>query len=74
MKINGISKMTFGDYNSSTKSGARVVIKDNYSHIEICEHWKSDTGRNMSKFSTWRFSNEDVKDLIDMLNKVVIEE
>ena len=74
MKINGTSKLTFGDYIHSNESGARVVIKDNYSHIEISEHWKSDTGRNMSKYSTWKFSNEDVKNLIEMLNKVVIEE
>ena len=74
MKINNISKMTFGDYLSTTKSGARIVIKDNCSHIEICEHWQSPTGRNMSKYSTLKLSNEEVQDLIKLLSTVVMGE
>jgi hypothetical protein len=58
--------ITFGgrDY-VSRKDYCRIVLKDDGgSHIEIVNHWKSESGRNMSKFSVFKLSNEEAVRLV----------
>ena len=68
-----VDKIVFGDYIHGYDSGCRIVLKD-YSHIEVIKKWVSDGGRKMSKFVTYKWTNEEMIELIEFFQNVDLDE
>ena len=73
MKKEKVDKIVFGDYNGYD-SGCRIVLKKDYSHIEVIKKWVSDGGRKMSKFVTYKWTNEEMIELIEFFQNVDLDE
>lgn len=62
--------ITFGTHARDTEDYCRIVLKDDGgSHIEIVNHWQTESGRNMSKFSVFKLSNEEAVRLVKEVNE-----
>ena len=74
MRKGKVDKIVFGDFIGRHDSGCRIVLKKDYSHIEVIKKWVSDGGRRMSKFVTYKWTNEEMIELIEFFQNVDLDE
>tara|TARA_B100000519_G_scaffold173275_1_gene160549 strand:- start:349 stop:591 length:243 start_codon:yes stop_codon:yes gene_type:complete len=74
MKKEKVDKIVFGDYNGGFDSGCRIVLKKDYSHIEVIKKSVSDSGRKMTKIVSYKWTNEEMIELIEFFQNVDLDE
>ena len=74
MRKEKVDKIVFGDYIGGYDNGCRIVLKKDYGHIEVIKRWVSDGGRNMTKFASYKWTNEEMIELIEFFQNVDLEE
>ena len=74
MRKEKVDKIVFGDYIGGYDNGCRIVLKKDYSHIEVIKKWVSDGGRNMTKIISYHWTNEEMIELIEFFQNVDLEE
>ena len=74
MRKEKVDKIVFGDYIGGYDSGWRIVLKKDYSHIEVIKKWVSGGGRNMTKIISYHWTNEEMIELIEFFQNVDLDE
>ena len=74
MRKEKVDKIVFGDYIGGYDSGCRIVLKKDYSHIEVIKKWVSGGGRNMTKIKSYHWTNEEIIELIEFFQNVDLDE
>ena len=74
MRKEKVDKLVFGDYIGGYDSGCIIVLKKDYSHIEVIKKWVSDGGRNMTKIISYHWTNEEMIELIEFFQNVDLDE